>query len=43
MFARMAYSRKVLFQPKAEPTQAVYWFSTQIAMVIGFLTAYPAN
>jgi hypothetical protein len=43
MFAWMAFSSQVLFQPKAEPTQAVYWFSMQIAMVIGFLTAYPAN
>ena len=36
-------SSKAPFQPKAEPTQAVYWFSMQIAMVIGFATAYPAN
>jgi hypothetical protein len=43
MFAWMAFSSKVLFQPKAEPTQAVYWFSMQIAMVVGFMTACPAN
>lgn len=43
MFPWMAFSSKALFQPKAEPTQAVYWFSKQIAMVIGFVTAYPAN
>ncbi|HVW85944.1 MAG TPA: DUF4396 domain-containing protein [Bryobacteraceae bacterium] len=43
MFAWMAFSSKVLFQPRVEPTSPVYWFSMQIAMIIGFLTAYPAN
>lgn len=43
MFAWMAFSSKVLFQPGGEPTEAVNWLSMQTAMVIGFATAYPAN
>jgi hypothetical protein len=43
MFAWMAFASEVLFQPKPEPPQMVYWFSMQIAMVIGFATAFPAN
>jgi hypothetical protein len=39
----MAFSSNVLFQPRAQPTSPVYWFSMQIAMIIGFLTACPAN
>lgn len=43
MFAWMAFSSRILFRPRLEPTQAAYWISMQIAMVVGFLTAYPAN
>lgn len=43
MFAWMIFAAKVIWQPHAEPTSPVYWFSMQIAMVIGFLTTYPAN
>ncbi len=43
MFAWMALSRKVIFHPALEPDSLLYWFSMQIAMVIGFLTAYPFN
>jgi hypothetical protein len=43
MFAFMAFSSQVLFHPKLEPTQPVYWYMMQIAMLVGFLTAYPAN
>ena len=43
MFAWMALVSKVLFHPKLEPTQAAYWYMMQIAMLVGFLTAYPAN
>ena len=43
MFLWMALSSKVLFQPRLEPSSATYWFMMQIAMWIGFLTAYPAN
>ncbi len=43
MFARMALSRFVLFHPKLEPAQPAYWLMMQVAMLIGFLTACPAN
>jgi len=43
MFAWMAFASKILFDPKPEPTSPLYWFSMQIAMVIGFATAFPAN
>lgn len=43
MFAWMAFTHKILFKPALEPTQPAYWFMMQIAMLIGFLTAYPAN
>lgn len=43
MFAWMAFSSKALFEPRPEPTSIVYWFSMQIAMVVGFATAFPAN
>ncbi|HLG97887.1 MAG TPA: DUF4396 domain-containing protein [Bryobacteraceae bacterium] len=43
MFAWMAFSSMVLIQPRPEPTQPVYWLSMQIAMAVGFATAFPAN
>ncbi len=44
MFGWMALARFVLFAPRPpEPNTAVYWFSMQIAMFVGFLTSYPAN
>jgi hypothetical protein len=43
MFAWMAFSSQLLFQPKLEPNQMAYWFSMQVAMVVGFCTAFPAN
>jgi hypothetical protein len=43
MFAWMAFSSKVLFHPRPEPGQAVYWLSMQIAMLTGFATAWPVN
>lgn len=43
MFAWMALTREVLFSPPLKPTGAAYWFMMQIAMLVGFLTAYPAN
>ncbi len=42
MFAWMALSRFVLFHPKLEPAQPA-WLMMQLAMLIGFLTAFPAN
>ena len=43
MFAFMAVSSQLLFHPKLEPNQPAYWYMMQIAMLIGFVTAYPAN
>jgi hypothetical protein len=43
MFAWMAFSGNFLFHPRPEPTRIVYWFSMQIAMAVGFATAFPAN
>lgn len=43
MFAWMWFADAFLFAPRLKPTQPVYWFSMQIAMVIGFATAFPAN
>lgn len=43
MFAWMALVHKVLFRPPLKPAQAEYWFMMQIAMLVGFLTSYPAN
>ncbi|HEY4085547.1 MAG TPA: DUF4396 domain-containing protein [Bryobacteraceae bacterium] len=43
MFGWMAFSSEFLFYPRPEPTRIVYWFSMQIAMVVGFATAFPAN
>lgn len=43
MFAWMALSSEVLFHPRLTPADPVYWFMMQIAMMVGFGTAYPAN
>jgi hypothetical protein len=44
MFGWMALSYFVLFpSPHLEPTETVFWFMMQIAMIIGFLMSYPAN
>ena len=43
MFAWMAFSGDFLFVPRLEPTRIVYWFSMQIAMAVGFSTAFQAN
>lgn len=43
MFAWMAFSNLVLFHPKLEPVEPAYWLMMQVAMLVGFLTAYPAN
>ena len=43
MFAWMGLTRLGLFQPPLEPDNPVFWFMMQIAMIIGFLTSYPAN
>ena len=43
MFLWMALSSEVLFRPRLEPSSPAYWFMMQIAMFVGFLSAYPAN
>lgn len=43
MFAWMAFTSHVLFHPRLEPTQPAYWYMMQVAMLVGFLTAFPAN
>lgn len=45
MFAWMALTRFAFFpEPRRiYPDMAVFWFMTQIAMIIGWATAYPAN
>ncbi len=42
MFAFMAVAREVIF-PELKPSDPVYWFMMQIAMIVGFTTTYPAN
>lgn len=43
MFAWMAVASELLFHPRLQPGQAVYWLSMQIAMLVGFATAWPMN
>lgn len=44
MYAWMAVVYFVWFpQPHLHPTGGLYWFLMQIAMIIGFFTAYPMN
>jgi hypothetical protein len=44
LFGWMALSYFVFFtSPHLEPDHAAYWLLMQVGMVIGFLTAYPAN
>jgi len=43
MFVWMSIVYFRLFHPHLTPTLPVYWFMMQIAMVIGFVTAYPMN
>ena len=44
MFAWMAITHYWLFpSPHLEPTMTVFWFMMQIAMIVGFFTALPAN
>lgn len=44
MFAWMVLTHYLLFPaPHLKPNTATFWFMMQIAMVVGFLTALPAN
>jgi hypothetical protein len=42
MFGFTTLTREVIF-PALNPNGPVYWFMMQIAMVMGFVTTYPAN
>lgn len=44
MFAFMALNRLVFFPSSPpEPNSVVYWLPMQLAMIVGFVTSYPAN
>ncbi|WP_228547577.1 DUF4396 domain-containing protein [Filobacillus milosensis] len=43
MFGWMAIVHYFLFATPPKPSTATYWFMMQIAMILGFLTSYPAN
>jgi hypothetical protein len=43
MFGWIAFSFLVLMPQEPDVASPVFWFLMQIAMIIGFLTAYPAN
>ncbi|ARI76606.1 DUF4396 domain-containing protein [Halobacillus mangrovi] len=43
MFGWMAIVHFVLFSEPPKPNEATYWFMMQIAMILGFITSYPAN
>ncbi len=43
MFVWMLLTRFVFFVHDLPPTDPVYWFMMQIAMLVGFATAYPMN
>lgn len=43
MFGWMAIVHYLLFTEPPKPTEPSYWFMMQIAMILGFMTSYPAN
>lgn len=43
MFGWMALTHFVFFAKMPKPNSPVFWFMMQIAMMLGFLTSYPAN
>ncbi len=43
MFVWMLLVRFVFFHQDLPPTEPVYWFMMQIAMLLGFATSYPMN
>ncbi|UOQ95154.1 DUF4396 domain-containing protein [Halobacillus shinanisalinarum] len=43
MFGWMAIVHFVLFTTPPKPAEPTYWFMMQLAMILGFLTSYPAN
>ncbi len=43
MYGWMAVATFILFGHEIEKTNPIFWFMMQIAMLVGFLTAYPVN
>lgn len=43
MYGWMAIATFLIFGHEIEKTSPVFWFMMQIAMLVGFLTAYPVN
>ena len=43
MYGWMALATFVIFDHKLEASKPLFWFMMQIAMIFGFLTAYPVN
>ncbi|HEX4666828.1 MAG TPA: DUF4396 domain-containing protein [Chthoniobacterales bacterium] len=43
MYGWMAIATFLIFGHEIEKTSPVFWFMMQIAMMVGFLTAYPVN
>ncbi|HYW97097.1 MAG TPA: DUF4396 domain-containing protein [Bacteroidales bacterium] len=43
MYGWMAISTFLIFKHELEASDPVFWFMMQIAMIFGFLTAYPVN
>jgi len=43
MYGWMAITHYLLFRPPLAPNSGVYWFMMQIAMILGFFTAWPVN
>lgn len=43
MYGLMAIAVFVIFDHKIEASEPLFWFMMQIAMVCGFITAYPTN
>ncbi|MFF7074561.1 DUF4396 domain-containing protein [Streptomyces pseudovenezuelae] len=43
LFAGMWFHQEVLFAPGLAKTTAPYWLVMQLAMIVGFFTAWPVN
>jgi hypothetical protein len=43
LFSWMALMRFALFHPPLHPSSPVYWLFMQLGMMLGFVTAWPAN
>lgn len=43
LFAGMALYQEVIFAPGLPKTTAAYWMMMQLAMILGFFTAWPVN